>query len=64
MHDLDFGGKSAFDFGLTLLAHIIVFPNFTFSVVFGDTLIAKGAYRTWEHFKFWVETKQIPELLL
>ena len=45
-----FSDKSAFEFGLRFLSHIGLFSNFAFSVVFGETLLPKGAYRPWDHF--------------
>ena len=37
-------------FGLLFFRHIGLFPNFAFSVVFGKTLLPKGAYRLWDFF--------------
>ena len=39
-------------FGLLFLRHLGLFPNFAFSVVFGETLLPKGVYRPWDHFRF------------
>ena len=42
-------------FGLLFLRHIGLFLNFAFSVVLGETLLPKGAYRPWDLFSFLVK---------
>ena len=39
-------------FGLLFFRHIGILSNFAFSVVFGETLLPKGAYRPQDHFRF------------
>ena len=42
-------------FRLLFLRHRGLFLNFSFFRVFGKTLIPKGAYRPWDHFRFLVK---------
>ena len=50
-----FGTNQPLSFELLFLRHIGLFPNFVFSVVVGETLLPKGAYRPWDHFMFLVK---------
>ena len=53
---LAFGTNQPLSLGLLFLRHIGLFSNFAFSVVFGETLLPKGAYRPWDHFRFFGKT--------
>ena len=49
------GTNQPLSFGLLFLKHIGLFPNFAFSAVLGETLLPKGAYRPWDHFRFFIK---------
>ena len=52
-----FLGKSAFEFWVANFeTHRPFFSSFAFSVVFGETLLPKGAYRPWDHFRVFGKT--------
>ena len=50
--------KSAFEFWVAIFETYRFFfvSNFAFSVVSGETLLPKGAYRPWDHFRFFGKT--------
>ena len=52
-----FLSKKPLSSGLLFFEHIgLFFSNFAFSVDFGRTLVPKGAYRPWDHFRFFGKT--------
>ena len=49
--------KSAFEFWVAIFeTYTLFFSNFAFTVVLGETILPKGAYRPWNHFSFFGET--------
>ena len=51
-----FFAKSAFEFWAVIFEPYRPFLNFAFTVVLGETLLPKGAYRPWDHFRFFGKT--------
>ena len=52
----DFFEKSYFEFQAAIFeTYRPFFSNLAFSVVFGETLLPKCAYRPWDHFRFLVK---------
>ena len=47
--------NSALEFGAAVRKIYILFPNFVFSFVLGETLLPKYAYRPWDHFSVFVK---------